>query len=226
DLDADPDKDPILVDNFDDLIDTLLDAVLGGLVGGNVLEGNDGTPNTGDDDAFGADGPGQILSIEIGGVVYTWDGVGNIDASVGPDIPGNQLTDIATPEGGKLSFNFATGAWSYQAAADIDGDKIETFEYVIVDNDGDPSTATLTVYVEDTGPVIAKVDEDELPNGITDGDGENTVATGSLVDLLVGPPVPGAQFSLSTDTSGLAGATSGGVPLVYGVVGNMLTATA
>src|SRR5690606_19281532 len=45
-------------------------------------------------------------------------------------------------------------------------------------------------------------------------------------DLLVGPPVPGAQFSLSTDTSGLAGATSGGVPLVYGVVGNMLTATA
>ena len=224
-VDLDGSGAPILVDDFDDLIDTLLDAVLGGLVDGNVLEGNDDAPNTSDDDAFGADGPGQILSIEIDGVVYTWDGVGNIDASAGPDIPGNQLIDIDTPEGGKLTFNFATGAWSYQAAGDIDGDKTETFEYVIVDNDGDPSTATLTIHVEDTGPVEGYVDEDNLPDGIDDLDSVTDVATGTVADLVVGPDA-GSHFTLSTDTSGVTPAFSGGVALIYTVVGDTLTATA
>src|SRR5690606_40493915 len=61
------------------------------------------------------------------------------------DVCSSDLTAL----GGKISFNFQTGAWSYQIAGDVDGDKIETFEYVIVDNDGDPSPATLTVHVED-----------------------------------------------------------------------------
>jgi T1SS-143 domain-containing protein len=216
DVDLDGSGAPILVGDFDDLIDTLLDAVLGGLVDGNVLEGNDEAPNTVDDDAFGADGPGQILSIEINGTTYTWDGTADGD---------EQLTDIATAEGGKLSFNFATGAWSYQAAGDIDGDKTETFEYVIVDNDGDPSTATLTIHVEDTGPVEGFVDEDNLPDGIDDLDSVTDVATGSVAELVVGPDA-GAHFTLSTDTSGVTPATSGGVALVYTVLGDTLTATA
>ncbi|UUY06672.1 retention module-containing protein [Pseudomonas sp. J452] len=216
DVDLDGSGAPILVGDFDDLIDALLDAVLGGLVDGNVLEGNDEAPNTSDDDAFGADGPGQILSIEINGTTYTWDGTADGD---------EQLTDIATAEGGKLSFNFATGAWSYQAAGDIDGDKTETFEYVIVDNDGDPSTATLTIHVEDTGPVEGYVDEDNLPDGIDDLDSVTDVATGTVADLVVGPDA-GSHFTLSTDASGVTPATSGGVALVYTVLGDTLTATA
>ena len=35
-----------------------------------------------------------------------------------------QLTDIPTEWGGTLSLNFATGEWSYQPPATIDGDKV------------------------------------------------------------------------------------------------------
>ncbi|WP_439889384.1 DUF5801 repeats-in-toxin domain-containing protein [Pseudomonas sp. MBLB4123] len=225
DIDVDGSGAPILVGDFDDLVDTLVDQILGDVVSGNVLLGSDNAAGGGDDDAFGADGPGYIQSIVINGVTYTWDGVGNIDASTGPDIAGSQLTDIDTAEGGKLSFDFATGAWSYQAPVMVNGDKTETFTYTIVDNDGDPASANLTIHVEDSSPVIARVDEDELPGGITDSDSVGTVATGSLSDLLVGPSVS-AQFGLSTNTSGLAPAASGGVALVYSVAGDTLTATA
>ena len=218
DMDAGPNNDPLRADDFDDLVDTLLDNVVGGLVNGNVLHGSDGVDNggTGDDDGYGADGPGRIMSIEINGTTYTWDGV----------LDGDQvLSDIPTTHGGKLDFNFATGAWIYRAPSSGGGDQVETFNYVIIDNDGDPSQAMLTVYVDDISPVIAKVDEDELPGGITDSDGETTIATGSVSSLVVGPST-GVQFSLSGNTSGLAGASSGGTPLVYSVVGDTLSAKA
>ncbi|WP_339410820.1 retention module-containing protein [Pseudomonas sp. EA_35y_Pfl2_R5] len=218
DMDAGPNNDPLRADDFDDLVDTLLDNVVGGLVNGNVLHGSDGVDNggTGDDDGYGADGPGRIMSIEINGFTHTWDGV----------LDGDQiLSNIPTTHGGKLDFNFATGAWTYKAPSSGDGDKVETFSYVIVDKDGDPSEATLTVYVEDISPVIAKVVEDELPDGITDGDGETTIATGSVSNLVVGPSA-GVLFSLSGNTSGLDGASSGGTPLVYSVVGDTLSAKA
>ncbi|MCZ4322268.1 retention module-containing protein [Pseudomonas anguilliseptica] len=227
DMDAGPNNDPLRAGDFDDLVDTLLDNVVGGLVNGNVLHGSDGVDNggTGDDDGYGADGPGRILSIEINGITYVWDGAGVIDPSSGPNIVGNQLTDIPTAEGGELDFNFATGAWTYRAPASGGGDQVETFDYVIIDKDGDPSEATLTVYVEDISPVIAKVVEDELPGGITDSDGETTIATGSVSNLVVGPSA-GVLFSLSGNTSGLDGASSGGTPLVYSVVGDTLSAKA
>ncbi|HZX18771.1 MAG TPA: DUF5801 repeats-in-toxin domain-containing protein, partial [Pseudomonas sp.] len=218
DMDAGPNNDPLRADDFDDLVDTLLDNVVGGLVNGNVLHGSDGVDNggAGDDDGYGADGPGRIMSIEINGITHTWDGV--LDG-------GQILSNIPTTHGGKLDFNFATGAWIYKAPSSGGGDKVETFSYVIVDKDGDPSEATLTVYVEDISPVIAKVVEDELPGGITDSDGETTIATGSVSNLVVGPSV-GVLFSLSGNTSGLDGASSGGTPLVYSVVGDTLSAMA
>ena len=218
DMDAGPNNDPLRADDFDDLVDTLLDNVVGGLVNGNVLHGSDGVDNggTGDDDGYGADGPGRIMSIEINGTTYTWDGVLDGD---------QELSDIPTTHGGKLDFNFATGAWTYRAPSSGGGDQVETFNYVIIDKDGDPSQATLSVYVDDISPVIAKVDEDELSGGITDSDGETTIATGSVSSLVVGPST-GVQFSLSGNTSGLAGASSGGTPLVYSVVGDTLSAKA
>lgn len=218
DMDAGPNNDPLRADDFDDLVDTLLDNVVGGLVNGNVLHGSDGVDNggTGDDDGYGADGPGRIMSIEINGTTYNWDGV----------LDGDQvLSDIPTTHGGKLDFNFATGAWTYRAPSSGGGDQVETFNYVIIDKDGDPSQATLSVYVDDISPVIAKVDEDELSGGITDNDGETTIATGSVSSLVVGPST-GVQFILSGNTSGLAGASSGSTPLVYSVVGDTLSAKA
>ena len=48
-----------------------------------------------------------------------------------------------------MTFNFATGAWSYTAPTSISGDLTETFQYSIVDTDGDVSSAPLTIHVED-----------------------------------------------------------------------------
>ncbi|SCW86089.1 type I secretion C-terminal target domain (VC_A0849 subclass), partial [Pseudomonas peli] len=227
DVDLDGAGAPILVGNFDDLIDTLLGQI-GALVSGNVLLGSDNAAGGGDDDSFGADGPGYIQSIVINGITYVWDGAGVIDPSSGPNIVGSQLTDIATPEGGTLDFNFSTGAWTYQAPSNVLGDKTETFTYSIVDKDGDTSTATLTVYVEDSSPVEGYVDEDNLPTGIIDPDSVTDVATGSVASLVVGPDA-GAQFTLSTAPAALGGitpASSGGVALVYSVLGDTLTAKA
>jgi|GEM_PF-1869155 len=223
DVDLDGVGAPILVANFNGLIDTLLGQV-GALVSGNVLLGSDGVAGGGDDDAFGADGPGYIQSIVINNVTYVWNGTNTITPSSGPAIAGSQLSNITTAEGGKLSFNFSTGAWTYQAPAAA-GDKTETFTYTIVDKDGDPSSANLTVYVVDSGPVIAKVDEDELSGGITDGDAVTAVATGSVTELVVGSAA-GVQFSLSSNTAGLPAASSGGTGLVYSVSGDTLTAKA
>ncbi|MEN0107905.1 MAG: DUF5801 repeats-in-toxin domain-containing protein, partial [Pseudomonas sp.] len=224
-VDVDGSGSPILVANFGSLVSTLVAQVTGGLISGNVLLGNNGVVGGGDDDSYGADGPGHIQSIQINGVTYVWDGVNTIDPSNSTtNISGNSLSNIVTAEGGKLSFNFSTGAWSYTAPTTVVGDKVETFQYSIIDHDGDPSTATLTVYVEDAAPVVARVDEDELPGGISDGDAFGTVATGNVGDLVFGPGT--AQFSLSSNTAGLPAATSHGTALVYSVSGNTLTATA
>ncbi|WP_349918330.1 retention module-containing protein [Aeromonas veronii] len=216
DLDAGPNNTPLRVNDFGDLVDTLLNQVIGGLVQGNVLNGSNNVVGGGDDDAYGADGPGYIQSIKIGAITYSWDGVLDGD---------QQLTAVTTPAGGKLSFNFSTGAWSYQAPANVNGDLTEDFQYTIIDKDGDPATATLHLYVEDVGSVEGYVDEDELPTGITDNDGVTNSISGSVAPLIVGPD-NSATISLNTNTSGVTAASSGGVALVYTVVGDTLTATA
>ncbi|CAJ1776978.1 hypothetical protein FNBNMHLP_00247 [Aeromonas jandaei] len=224
DVDLDGSGSPILVTDFDDLIDALLTQISGNTVSGNVLLGNNNVVGGGDDDAFGADGAGRVLSIEIDGVTYTWNGVGTIAVSTGGSIAGSHLSNIVTDLGGKLSFNFTNGTWSYVAPQSVASDTSESFDYVIIDKDGDPSQATLTVNIEDAAPVIGRVDEDELPGGITDNDLQTTVATGSLTELLIGNGP--ATFSLQSSPAFLPTLTSDGVAVTYNVVGNTLTAMA
>ncbi|MFM5582270.1 DUF5801 repeats-in-toxin domain-containing protein [Aeromonas veronii] len=227
DVDLDGSGSPILVTDFDDLIDALLTQISGNTVSGNVLLGNNNVVGGGDDDAFGADGAdgaGRVLSIEIDGVTYTWNGVGTIAVSTGGSIAGSQLSNIVTDLGGKLSFNFTNGTWSYVAPQSVASDTSESFDYVIIDKDGDPSQATLTVNIEDAAPVIGRVDEDELHGGITDNDLQSTVATGSLTELLIGNGP--ATFSLQSSPAFLPTLTSDGVAVTYNVVGNTLTAMA
>ncbi|MFC3914699.1 VCBS domain-containing protein [Pseudaeromonas sharmana] len=228
DVDVDGLGTPILISGFDALVSTLVDQVAGGLVSGNVLSGSDNSVGTADDDGFGADGAGHISAIVINGVTYSWDGNETITVTTATGettVTGHSLTGVATEYGGALSFDFSNGSWSYQAADDINGDRQESFEYTIVDSDGDPSSATLHVYVEDPSPLVAQVDEDELSGGKTDNDAVTTEATGNVGDLVVGS-AQGVSFSLKTDTSSLTPATSDGVGLVYQVSGNTLTATA
>src|SRR5690606_4857043 len=69
---ADGNNNVIFADDFDDLVDQLLDVVNTADVSGNVLTDDDGAGV----DSFGADG-GRILSIQIDGVVYTYDPTSN-----------------------------------------------------------------------------------------------------------------------------------------------------
>jgi hypothetical protein len=146
--------DPIVIDDFDDLVTTLL-GVIDGTVTGSVIEGG-----TGSGDDFGADG-GRIFSFKVGDTVYTWDGTigdGAIDPGTpgdeSDDIAGAELTDITTPEGGLISFDFADGSWSYTAPAGVSEDGlVETFHYSLTDSDGDQAFASLTINVTLAGDV-------------------------------------------------------------------------
>ncbi|WP_184681658.1 DUF5801 repeats-in-toxin domain-containing protein, partial [Pseudomonas fluvialis] len=216
DIDVDGVGSPVAVADFDDLVDALVAQIPDSTVTGNVLS----------NDAYGTDGAGFVRAITINGVTYTWNGQNTIDLSNGGSLAGSTLTDVTTAEGGKLSFNFVTGAWSYVAPSDLDADVTEQFAYTMVDADGDGSPAVLSIFVENTDPVVAQVDEDELPNGNTDGDAFTTVATGNLSELLIG--ISSAQFKLGSVTSGLADLTSDGVAITYSVnlAGDTLTAMA
>ncbi|WP_371355942.1 hypothetical protein ACA087_04955 [Pseudomonas chlororaphis] len=109
-------------------------------------------------------------------------------------------------------------------ATDKDGDSVTAAaEKLVITIDDDTPTAT---GVAEAGTV----DEDGLTNGIAGGvgdvPGEATTASGSVTGIFQsGADVP-LTYSLSSDTSGLPALTSGGVALVYSVVGDTLTAKA
>ena len=136
DIDVDGEGAPILAANFDDLVQTLLDIVVALPVAGD-LDANDN---------FGGDG-GRIQSIVISGTTYTWDG-NNLITRTGAN-PGSQAGNsisAATPNGATLALNFATGIWSYAPTVNPTTGS-ETFNYSVVDGDGDTAGSTLTVTV-------------------------------------------------------------------------------
>ncbi|MCV0380334.1 VWA domain-containing protein, partial [Nitratireductor sp.] len=192
----------VSVSNFDGLVTALLDLTNQVDVSGNVLLGNDNAVGGGDDDILGAD-DGRILSITVDGVTYTYqEGPDKIFNDGGqPAISGSSLV-VDGSLGGELSFNFETGAWSYQA----DGDTTpgtESFDYVLVDNDGDTSGASLTI---DILPPPGATDDVVLTN-ITDYSAID-IPTAAL---LHNDPAPAPASPLSVD--GASNPQNGGVSL-------------
>jgi len=163
DLNAPPNNEPILVDDFEDLVATLLSVIVPSAVSGD-LDAND---------FFGADG-GRLLSITIGTTTYTWDGASSIGVSSGGSIAGNTLNAITTPMGGTLTLNFATGQYNYQPPSPITVTATEVFSYVVTDRDGDTATANLSVTITALAPPIA-VD--------LDGDGVEFVSNAAGVSF-------------------------------------------
>ncbi|WP_458736994.1 T1SS-143 repeat domain-containing protein [Pseudomonas chlororaphis] len=107
------------------------------------------------------------------------------------------------------------------------------------DKDGDTVTAApekLVITVDDDTPTATgaaeagTVDEDGLANGIAGGvgdvAGEVTTASGNVTGIFQSGADGLLSFSLSSDTSGLPALSSGGVALVYSVLGDTLTAKA
>ena len=175
---ADGDNHVIQVSNFDDLVDDLLDVIREVDVAGNVLNGNDGIAGTADDDLLGVDG-GRILSIAVDGEVYTYDLSGITDSNGGAVADGSIL-NVETDQGGRLVFDFETGDWTYTANPDT-ATGTETFDYVLTDDSGDTSSATLTIDVE-AAPEAATMSFDAE----TSGAGEDaSVFTMAAADLSV-----------------------------------------
>ena len=155
--------------------------------------------------SYGADG-GRFLSVTVDGTTYTWNGSsgpGSVITITGlGDNPGHLTSGnssslvVTTDLGGKLTFNFVNGTWGYTSPASVSTDATETFQYAVVDGDGDivstsgisndplqitvdvlninqaPSGADKTISTaEDTAKVLTQADF-----GFTDSDGNSFLA--------------------------------------------------
>jgi len=139
----DPDFSPIVLSDASGLDATLQDTV-------------SGTHNILTDDAsagFGADG-GHILSVEVDGVIYSWNGFDTITKSgLATGTLAASMIALDTVLGGHFEFYFAAGNghqagdWSYLAPDQIAQLTDEVFHYVLTDNDGDTAGADITVSV-------------------------------------------------------------------------------
>lgn len=195
---------PITITSADDsdLLDTVpTGTALPTTASGNVV-GND---------SFGADGPGYVKSITVGGVTYSFDGANTITVS-GPNAPaieGKEIT-VTSPLGGTLTFNFETGAWNYSAPSDMPENTpetaVETFAYTLVDADGDTSSASLSINVQ--GVNDAPVNS--VPSSLTAVEDEfltiNNLSVGDVdagqADITVKLEVKNGTLTLAT-TAGL-----------------------
>ncbi|MGE3627640.1 MAG: type I secretion C-terminal target domain-containing protein, partial [Hyphomicrobiales bacterium] len=161
-----------LVDHFNSIVNTSLFA------NGNVLCNDD----------TGADVLGSgLVSVEIGGVTFSFDG-----SNVGvPQQHPFQLLDtdgarlsLQTDQGGFFTFYFAdqgehsAGDWSYMAPAGSGSLPYENIRYTMNDGDGDTSTASLTI-ITDSNAVNGAVVAGDAGDNVIEGDGLNT-------DVLVG----------------------------------------
>ncbi len=143
DLNDAPNNQPILITDFGSLMSTLIGVVVPPSFSGD-LDAND---------FYGADG-GRLLSIVVGTVTYTWDGAGSVAVSSGGTIAGSTI-NAATPLGGTLHLDFATGHYDYQPPSPITATASEVFAYTLVDSDGDTASANLTVTLNVSAPPVA-----------------------------------------------------------------------
>jgi T1SS-143 domain-containing protein len=143
-IDVDGSGTPITVAAFDDLIEALLAAV-SQASSGNVFE--DGEPGA----RFGADG-GRVLSVTVDGTTYTWDGDDTITRTgILTGAVAATMIAIDTALGGEFKFYFAgdeahaAGDWSYQQPDQLSQPANETFQYGLLDNDGDQSAGIIAI---------------------------------------------------------------------------------
>ncbi len=144
----------------------------GAVTEGVTLEGNVLT-----NDASGADGFGGVVGVKAGSDTST-----AVSGGVGVAIEGIY---------GTLTIN-ADGSSSYHANANVtqDGAVSDTFTYSVADKDGDISTTTVTITINDAGLKATNVDgatvfEAALPTG-SHPDSTAEVGTGTVAGSVTG----------------------------------------
>ncbi|OAF19403.1 DUF5801 repeats-in-toxin domain-containing protein [Bradyrhizobium neotropicale] len=150
-------------------------------------------------DTFGADGPGVgagILSITVGPATYTFDGT-NFSDGHGHTTLGSVLTAVTSL--GTLTFNFATGAYSYATSASVNADQTETFHYTLVDHDGDQAGADLSIVIKNSPHAPTGLDLDALDDtGTSSSDNITNHTTGLTI---TGAAENGTTVTLYDDTN-------------------------
>lgn len=198
---------------------------------------------------FGADG-GRILSVEVDGVTYSWDGIGTITKSgLATGTLTGSMISLDTVLGGHFEFYFAAvdghqaGDWSYLQPDQIAQLSDEIFHYVLMDNDGDTAGADIAISVSaaNLAPVfnaqslvVADAGTDETRvTGLAISDADDSGGTATL-DITVDkgiltfahPDVEGDGASVLTVSgsldflNGLFGADAGFVYSTSGASGN------
>ncbi|MEW7867117.1 type I secretion C-terminal target domain-containing protein, partial [Aeromonas diversa] len=138
----------------------------GGEVTGNVL-------TDGQDDVFGADGEpvgGGVIGVRAADGDLTTAASGNLGVSI-PGAYGNLIL-------------YADGSYTYQATADVvPPPAVDVFVYSITDQDGDISTTTLSITLNNVEILTSADDgmvyEAGLPTG-SDADADSEIANGQL----------------------------------------------
>ncbi|OYT97790.1 MAG: hypothetical protein CFE49_00090 [Pseudomonas sp. PGPPP3] len=164
----------VLVDDANDLSAALSGTVVVTPLQGNVIT-DAGPGGATDVDASGADSPLKVTQIS-----YV-----NADGdTVVAVLVGGTSGPLHTELGGTLEM-FSDGHYTYTAPANIADDSEDLFTYTVVDADGDPSSATLTICITDSVPSAVK----DLASITEDTD---TVSGNVLSNDTVGTDVPGS----------------------------------
>lgn len=207
---------PIVITDATQLSSTLT-GTLPGSTTGNVLS-NDG--------GFGADG-GRILSIEVDGVTYTWNGANEISKSTGGSaIAGTSFT-VTTVNGGTFTFNFATGGgknagdWSYKAPNSVTQDRVEHFTYVVRDGDGDTASANLDITVQNINQAPAGIDggisgTEDTPVTLTTGNFSFADSDNNALQSVIITTLPASGQLLLNGVAVIAGASISATDIAAG----------
>ncbi|MDU9389077.1 retention module-containing protein [Pseudomonas sp. zfem002] len=192
-----------------------LNSVLSGTVQGAPVTGSLMSGGT-----FGADG-GFIKSLAIDGTTYTYDPKGNANqgsyaASGGTDrgtfdTSTNSIT-VKTLAGGSIVVDMDTGEFTYTPPKDNGTSKVENIGFVVSDNDGDLSNASLVVNVYTNAAPVAGADHvitNILSANITvpaealvanDTDANNDRLSASPITFNTGWAARGADFTVGSST--------------------------
>ncbi|MEM5535922.1 Ig-like domain-containing protein, partial [Neptuniibacter pectenicola] len=163
----------ILLSDPNDLANALLEAFSNDSISGTV----ESTLGAAGDSGFilGADG-GQVTSITINGVVYSYDPDTQVmsadpsTVSLAGLVSGtrNEILTVETDIGGDMMLNFITGEYSYNivVTTSLLGSQ-ELFDIQAIDNDGDTATLAMKLDLDFTAKLDAN--RDNVITNIADG---------------------------------------------------------
>ena len=157
---------PIVVSDISQLTAVLVSTISSTPISGSLI--TDPTP----DASFGADG-GHVQSITVNGITYTYNTVANSivtsgSATVGTnshtfDTTTHQLAvTIATATGEKIVIDMDDGIYSFIPPQNITNEINRAVNFVLVDNDGDTSGATITFNIDLPGNNSVLIVRDDL----------------------------------------------------------------